>query len=383
MAEFPTATKAIVTTPPKDGQLSWDLQDVHVREPKEDELLVRLVASGICHTDLVMSMIPPEYGGLYPKVLGHEGGGIVEKVGAKVGHVKAGDLVLLSFDYCGKEECHNCADEAPGYCPEFNQKNIFCEAEHFKKASGESAAGAFFGQSSFAHRTIVKEKSAVNVTDLVKSEEELKLFAPFGCGFQTGAGSITELANAKERDSVVVFGLGGVGMLAVMAAKLRGCRTIIAVDRVQSRLDISSSVGATHTINTKDFANLTGDVVDAIKAIETLGSNFILDTTGVLALIEAGIQALAARGQMILIGVPPPGETLAIDPVTLLGPGKMIRGCIEGDAKPEKYIPQMIQWYREGKLPIEKLIKEYKAGDFAQALGDMHNGSTIKPILIW
>ncbi|KAF2111686.1 hypothetical protein BDV96DRAFT_175332 [Lophiotrema nucula] len=380
MVDYSISTRGIVTSEPKDGRPSWSLQDLKVREPKEDELLVRVVASGVCHTDLVISMAPPEMGN-YPKVLGHEGSGIVEKVGSKISHAKDGDFVLLSFDYCGKDSCYNCSSETPGYCPEFMMLNIACHPAIFQGQDGSATAGHFFGQSSFANYAIVKGTSALNVTGSV-NEEELKLFAPFGCGFQTGAGAVTELANATGKDQIAVFGLGGVGMVALMAAKIRGCRTIIAVDRVQSRLEVAKSVGATHTIDTSGFQNLEEDLARAIKDISPLGTNISIDTTGVLDIVKAGVQALSPRGQMILIGIMY-GLTLPVDLSDLLASGKSIRGCIEGNVKPQKFIPQMIQWYREGKLPIEKLIKHYPVDNFEQALGDMHTGATIKPILLW
>ncbi|KAF2795278.1 NAD(P)-binding protein [Melanomma pulvis-pyrius CBS 109.77] len=382
MAEYPTSTRAIVTTPPKDGAPTWAMQDISLRDPSPNEVLVRIVASGVCHTDLAISMVPPEYGMLFPKVMGHEGGGVVEKIGAGITHVKPGDLVLLSFDFCGADDCYNCAGEKPGFCSRFNALNLMSEAGVYKNGAGEAVAGSFFGQSSFANFALVKERSALNVTGLVRSEDELKLFVPFGCGFQTGAGAVTETARVGDKDSIAVFGLGGVGMLAVIAAKIRNAKTIVAVDKVQSRLDIAKSVGATHTINTSNFADLKADLDKAIKEIVPQGTNFNIDTTGVLPIIEAGVTSLQGGGQLILIGIMN-GLTLNVDLSDLLANGKTIRGCIEGNAKPAKFVPQLIQWYHEGKLPIEKLIKFYPADDFEKALGDVHAGTTIKPILTW
>jgi Zn-dependent alcohol dehydrogenase len=217
----PTSTRAIITHPPKDNAPDWQLQNVYIRDPNAHEVLVRIVASGVCHTDLVFSMTPVESGLVYPKVLGHEGGGIVSKVGSSVTHVKEGDLVLLSFDYCSQPDCYNCAAETVGYCHTFNQLNIVCDSSVYKTegkdgGQGEEVAGLFFGQSSFAEYALVKENSVVNVTGLVNGEEELKMFVPFGCGFQTGAATVTEAAKLGEKDTIAIVGLGGVGMLAVM-----------------------------------------------------------------------------------------------------------------------------------------------------------------------
>ncbi|KAF1847645.1 NAD(P)-binding protein [Cucurbitaria berberidis CBS 394.84] len=401
MTTYPISTTAIVSDVPKDGQVQWRRQRVQLRAPREDEILVRIIASGICHTDLVLSSIPPGAPGSspYPKILGHEGAGFVEQVGSAVTHVKEGDKVLLSFDYCGKKECRACTEETPGYCGEFHAKNIFSVPEVYQVEDGGPASGLFFGQSSFSSLALVKGTSALNVSQLVKNEEELRLFAPMGCGYQTGAAAVTELADVTEHDTVAIFGLGGVGMAAIMAAKIRGAKTIIGVDRVQSRLDLAREIGATHVIDTSNLPSLAADLNTAIREIVPLGTNANFDTTGVVPIIDGGLQSLHSKGQMILIGIVN-GKSMDLDLGLLLNYGSAIRGCLEGNAKPSKvdapeasietwtnfefqFVPQMIEWYREGKFPIEKLSKTYSAEDFDKALAEMHNGVTIKPILLW
>jgi Zn-dependent alcohol dehydrogenase len=206
MTAFPLSTTAIVADAPKDGRVQWRKANLRLRELLDDEILVRIVASGICHTDVAMSLVPPEAPGFtpYPKVLGHEGAGIVERAGSAIKHVKAGDMVLLSFDYCGDNTCHGCSDETPGYCEQFHSRNVLNSPGVYQGEDGAPTGGLFFGQSSFSHLALVKGTSALNVTDLVKDEEELKLFSPMGCGFQTGAAAITELANIGERDAIAV-----------------------------------------------------------------------------------------------------------------------------------------------------------------------------------
>ncbi|KAH0253399.1 NAD(P)-binding protein, partial [Aureobasidium melanogenum] len=203
------------------GNKGWKIEEVTTKEIKEDELLVELVASGICHTDIMCgsgSGNPDLF--YYPRVLGHEGSGYVKAVGSKVQVAKPGDAVLLSFDWCGK--CESCKGGLPSLCYESMPLNFGNKAS-FTSAGAENAgdiAGEFFGQSSFARYSVAKQNSVVNVTSLVSSKEELQAFAPLGCGFQTGAGTVVNVAKATPKDSIVVLGLGGVGLSAIMAAKI-------------------------------------------------------------------------------------------------------------------------------------------------------------------
>ncbi|OAK96596.1 GroES-like protein [Phaeosphaeriaceae sp. SRC1lsM3a] len=340
MATQPITTTAIVCDEPIDGHVKWRKETLQLREPLEDEVLVRILASGICHTDIGVSSYPSDTPGFsaYPKVLGHEGAGIIERVGSEVLHVKKGDWVLLSFDYCGK--CRGCAEHTPGYCEDFHVKNLLSEQNVYQDTNGKSIAGSFFGQSSFSNLALVKGTSAVNVSHLVKDKEELKLFAPLGCGMQTGAGAVTQLADVGQQDAIAVFGLGGVGLSAVMAAKMRGAKAIIGVDKVQSRLELAKELGATHVIDTSTFTALTTDLARAIREAVPLGTNASFDTTGIKPIIDAGIQGLHRKGQMVLIGVV--DGTLSVDLGTLL-----------------------------------------ISDDFETALNDMHSGATVKPILLW
>jgi Zn-dependent alcohol dehydrogenase len=203
---YPISATAIISDAPNGTHPQWRKDKVQLREPGEDELLVRIVASGVCHTDIALSTLPQDTPGYqpYPKIMGHEGAGIVERVGNSVEKVKKGDKVLLSFDYCGKEACRACEDETPGYCDEFHVRNLFNVPDVYQVDNEKSAGGLFFGQSSFSSIALVKETSVVNVEGLVKDEEELKLFAPMGCGYQTGAAAVSELANVGSKDAVVV-----------------------------------------------------------------------------------------------------------------------------------------------------------------------------------
>ncbi|KAF2850305.1 NAD(P)-binding protein [Plenodomus tracheiphilus IPT5] len=348
---YPNPTTAILSYAPKNNTLQWRKTPLHIRNPLSDEVLVRILASGLCHTDVALTLTPPDAPGFspYPRVAGHEGAGIVVKVGSDITHTKLGDKVLLSFDYCGdKKACRGCADETPGYCNEFHEKNIFSVGDVYRTddnkenvgGEGEAVSGLFFGQSSFSQLAIAKGTSTLNVEGLVKNEEELKLFAPMGCGYQTGAGAVTELADIKSTDAVAIFGLGGVGMSALMTSALRSAHTIIAIDRIPSRLTLARELGATHTIDTSNLPSLTTDLVAAIRAIVPGGANACFDTTGVKPIIDAGCQVLQAKGQMVLIGI------------------------VEGGMS----------------VDVGRLMA---SDDFEKALADTHSGETIKAILTW
>ncbi|KAK6387343.1 hypothetical protein LTS17_000610 [Exophiala oligosperma] len=366
----PDLARAIVCRPPQDGRRQWKLEDIEVYTPAEGEVLVKIIASGVCHTDLGCGSFPDGVGfpvPPYPRVLGHEGAGYVTRVGKGVTKVKPGDSVLLSFAYCG--ECHNCRNGAPGYCAEFTPLNFCGNPKAFGAPNSKEShgiGGSFFGQSSFSNLTRVQEASVVRVTDLVKNEDDLKLFAPLGCGIQ--------------------------------AARHRGCRTIIGIDRVEARLDLARSLGATHTINTSTVGEGLQKAVRDIT--DGSGSTITVDATGVVALIQQGIEFTANQGKMILLGVAPMDAALQVALVSFMvvsespslrlnksdrsvKTGKQLLGSMEGGVRPADYVPRMIQWYRHGDFPIDKLIKYYKVEEFEQAIHDMEEGTTVKPILLW
>ncbi|WPH02230.1 Hypothetical protein R9X50_00508600 [Acrodontium crateriforme] len=376
-----TTTKAIVChdTHANGG---WKLEEVTVREPGEGELLVEMVATGVCHTDVLIGGIP---GGaapiaFYPRVLGHEGSGYVRKVGAGVTVAKEGDPVLLSFAFCN--DCIVCKDGQPAHCGEFTPLNFGGPFNVFGKKEGGEAdiGGVFFGQSSFANLSVVKECSVVNVKDTVTTKEDLQLFAPLGCGIQTGSGTVINAAQATEKDDIVIMGLGGVGLSAIMGAKIQGCKTIIGVDRVASRLTLAQELGATHIIDGSKLGDKS--LGDAIKDLTGgNGPSITIDTTGVPALIKQGVEFTRNKGKIIQVGSPPFDFKLDLDLFSFMVTGKQFMGAVEGHSFPPVYVPKMIQWYREGRFPIDKLTKLMPLADYDKALAEMHDGTTIKPIL--
>ncbi|OJJ05602.1 hypothetical protein ASPVEDRAFT_138489 [Aspergillus versicolor CBS 583.65] len=372
--------RAIVAREPKGGP-TWALETITVGAPADDEVLVQITAAGICHTDILFSSMPQGVLGVaYPKIVGHEGAGIIQAVGKNVNKVSVGDKVLLSYYSCSS--CAHCKASRPTYCTQFNLENYAGRkwAGMVCKDGGEEAWARFFGQSSFAEYTLAAESSVVNVNELLQSDEELNLFAPLGCGFQTGMGAVANVADAGPEDVVMVMGMGAVGMAALMTAKIRNAKTIIALDRFANRLELSREVGATHTINTV----VDGfDFQQAVREISPTGASVIIDTTGVGQLIEEAYESLSSLGKLVHIAPTPPDYRFKLDTTALLMSGKTITGCIEGNCIASEALPQMIQWYREGRFPIDKLLTFIPAPDFAKALEGMHDGSVLKPVLTW
>ncbi|KAJ0418347.1 chaperonin 10-like protein [Aspergillus carlsbadensis] len=329
------ATKAIVSRAPLEPRgLNWSLDEVDVYPPGDDEILVEMRATGICHTDIVLSSVPEGiYGVTYPRVVGHEGAGIVRALGSNVSSVQVGDPVILSYNSCSS--CRQCKRSHPAYCNSFPQENYVGKRGRMSiSGTGEDVFSKFFGQSSFARHSIVSEASVVNVKSLLHNQDELKIFAPLGCGFQTGMGAILNYSSAGPEDAVMILGLGAVGMAALMTAKIQDCKIIIAVDKVESRLQVANDLGATHTINTGSL------VVAALKnAVENIcpgGVSTVIDTTGVPNLIEESFQCAEKRGKLVFIGVVPRDYEYKFNVSDHMNSGFSITGCIEGDCIPSK-----------------------------------------------
>ena len=308
------SARAIVCRAPY-SEGGWKMEDVTVRQPGEGELLIEMVASGICHTDALIGGLPDGAAPIafYPRVLGHEGSGYVEAVGPGVTVAAKGDPVLLSFAFC--DSCAVCKAGHHSHCNTFTELNFGGPYKVFGEKGSEepTLSGAFFGQSSFANLSIVKACSVVNVKDIVKDKRELQLFSPLGCGIQTGSGTVINAGQATADDVVCIMGLGGVGLSAIMGAKIQGCKTIIGVDRVESRLKLAKELGATHVVDGSKLpeGKSLGDVIKELA--ESIGPSITIDTTGVPALTKAGIDFTRNRGKFIQVGSSPFDFKLEID----------------------------------------------------------------------
>lgn len=345
----------------------FEWQEVELAEPALNEVRVRIVATGVCHTDAVardLGIAP------FPIVLGHEGAGIVDALGAGVTDLEVGDHVVLSFAHCG--HCERCLTGHPTVCETFNQLNFggVMDDGGQRLASGETALATFFGQSSFASYSIVSAQNAVKVDP----EVDLALLGPLGCGIQTGAGTVLNRLKPDFGSSIVIYGCGAVGLSAVMAAKIAGCLNIIVVDVHDSRLELALELGATHSINGKNEA-----VVSRIREITEGGSDYAVETTGVPVVVKQSLNALRPLGVSAIVGVTPE-VTLDIHQ-DLMAEGKSMIGVIEGDSVPRVFIPQLVAYYKAGRFPFDKLVKFYTADQINEAFEDSKKGITVKPVL--
>ena len=352
---------------------SFELGSVVLEPPRPDEILVRMVAAGLCHTDLVVR--DQVYPVPLPVVLGHEGSGVVEAVGSAVTTLEPGDHVALSFLPC--LACRPCLDGSPASCANFNDINFAGARPDGSHALSFADDGAplhdrFFGQSSFATFAIANVGNAVKV----RKDAPLELLGPLGCGIQTGAGTVWRALEVDAGSSFVVTGAGAVGLSAVMAAHVAGATTIIAVDVVPERLELALELGATHVINGRE-----ADVVAEIHRITGGGADFALDTTGLPALILQCVDGLRQRGKAAILGASAPDAVIELPANTFMQSCKTLMGVVEGDSVPEIIVPQLIDLYLQGRFPFDKLVRFYDFDQINEAAADAESGAVIKPVL--
>jgi aryl-alcohol dehydrogenase len=346
-------------------------EQLTIDEPGPTEILVKIEGSGVCHTDLAardQHIQTP-----LPAVFGHEGAGVVEKTGSNVSKVTIGDHVTLSWTSCGN--CPSCQSGNNPYCINFIPLN-FCgsrtDGTTTLTKQGQTVHSNFFGQSAFAEFALVEENNVVKVPEDIP----LSILGPMGCGVMTGAGAVMNALRPKPGSSIAVFGVGPVGMSAVMAAKVCGCTTIIALDLFEDRLDKAIELGATHTIN----ASKTDNPVEEIIQITSGGPDFTLECVGNPAVLRQAVDCLPLLGICGLLGVVAPGTEVVLNMDTIMN-GRTVMGIIEGSAIPGLIIPNLIELYRQGRFPIDKMITFYPFDDINKAVEDMEKGRVIKPVL--
>jgi aryl-alcohol dehydrogenase len=360
-------TRAAVLSQPNTPMT---VSDVEVSEPKLGEVLVRMVASGVCQTDLgvIHGKLPLPL----PAVLGHEGAGVVEAVGPGGAKLQVGDHVVIdAVTHCGR--CRLCLTGRPYLCPDMT--NGFLGgmmpdgSKRFRRDGGE--VSHFFWQSSFAEHSVIPERIAVKVPN----DLPLEKLAPLACGIQTGSGAVLNTANVQAGDTVAVIGCGGVGLAAVMAARLARALRIIAVDFFEHRLKLARELGATDTIAARGT-----DAVEEIRKLTGGGVDFAFECIGKPETVRQTVDCVRGGGTAVISGVVAPGAEVKLDGLGLLG--KTVIGNVEGSAVPEEYIPKLVEFWRHGEFPFDKLTtRTYALKDINQAVADMERGDVIKPVV--
>ena len=348
----------------------FQIVDMEIDPPKFGEVLVKVAACGVCHTDdmarLQFAPVP------LPAVFGHEGSGVIEQVGEGITDFKVGDRVGFSYGWCGK--CNSCRTGKPYGCDENFRLNFSgvqfdnTKRLHYK---GQDVS-SFFGQAAFATHAVVHQNNLIPAPDDV----DLNLIGPLGCGIQTGAGAIFNYLHPEADTSILVTGCGGVGLSCVMAAKIAGCSKIIACDIVESRLQLALELGATHTINAKEVA----DVPSAVQGLtDGAGTHYAVDCTGVGTCVRQSLVSVRSAGTCVILGLT---QELTIHVETeLMGKSKTLAGLVEGMSVPQVFIPKLLNYYRLGKFPFDRLIQFYDFQDINKAFEDTKNGKVIKAVL--
>jgi aryl-alcohol dehydrogenase len=361
-----TDVKAAVISEP-GGQ--FVIKTVELDDLRSDEILVRIEACGICHTDIIAQNMVP-----LPAVLGHEGYGVVEAVGPAVDGVKQGDRVIISIPFCSA--CPTCVQGKTYICEKalsLGFGGARMDGSRTISVDGKSISSAYFQQSSFATHAIALGRAAVPVEEY----HPPAMMAAIACGIQTGAGSVFNLFKVKADQGLVVFGAGSVGLSAIMAGKVAGASPLIAVDVNQSRLELAIELGATHSLNAND-----GEIAEEIREIAPHGMNFSLETSGNEKSFNNALACLGMGGICGIVTIPNFGEPLPFSPVQLLDRGASIQGILLGNSIPRSFLPELIELNRKGQFPYERLITTYDFMDINKAFADTRAGITIKPVLI-
>lgn len=348
------------------------IESVTLKGPRENEVVVKLAASGVCHTDLSAVQarlpVPP------PVILGHEGAGVIEEVGSSVKGLRPGDHVLLSWaENCGK--CPSCIEGKEYLCDAGIRG--FMEGEEAVFEKNGLSINRFASVSSFTERTVVRASAAIPIPKDVPLEKACLV----GCGVMTGVGAATNTARVRPGQTVAVLGCGGVGLNVIQGAVLCGASTIIAVDLVEQKLAWAKEFGATHTVNAKD----AGDVVEAIRGLTGgLGVDYAFDVTGAADPIRQAFLAAKRGGAAVIVGVPGLSEEISIPAAPIALEEKSLVGSLYGSAKLRRDMPKLIELYMQKKLKLDELISRRIAlEDINEAFAAIEKGEVARSVIIY
>jgi aryl-alcohol dehydrogenase len=349
---------------------AFEIEDLELDDPQEGEVQVRIVASGICHTDGLAQHADLPFP--MPGVLGHEGSGIVEKIGPGATDVEVGDHVIIGWPWCG--ECTNCRTGQPRYCDLLGPLLAGGgrpDGSTSLSRGGEAIHSHFFGQSSFCTRVNAQATSLI----VVDRDLPLEKLGPLACGISTGAGAVFNALQPELGSSVVVYGTGAVGLAAIMAAVNTGASTIIGVDVVPSRLELAKKYGATHTLDAS-----SADPVAEVEKILDGKADYSLECSGIISVVRQAIDSVGMLGTACLIGGAPAGAEFTVDHITTLW-GKRVIGILGGESTSKQLIHGLLGLYRQGRFPFDELIQDFHLPEVNEALDASYSGKVLKPVL--
>jgi aryl-alcohol dehydrogenase len=347
------------------------VETVELDGPCPDEVLVQVTSCGVCGTDrgCIHGLEPYPT----PGVLGHEGAGVVEEVGREVTRVKPGDRVVMGFPFCGV--CRNCRRGQPRYCEQGNKLMFggyrLDGSSPLSRPSGEKLAGRFFQQSSWATHAIAQERQLAKVPEGIPHD----LMGPLGCSLSTGAGTVLNELRPMPGASLAIFGAGAVGLAAVMAARLTGLTTIIAVDKAKHRLALARDLGAIHTLPAD------GRVVEAIRDLTGGGVDYAIESTNGANLVGEACAALGLLGVCAMVGGAKPTAQISLNHPDMLLHGKRLMGIMGGGGQTPDFQLALMRLQAEGRFPFEKLVRWYDFADINRAIDDSDAGEIVKPML--
>ena len=360
--------------PPYAASKPLDIAELDLSSPGRGEVLVGIKAAGLCHSDL--SVIDGSRPRPTPMALGHEAAGIVEAVGEGVNDLEAGDHVVLVFvPSCGR--CGPCAAGRPALCEpgaKANGAGTLLSGER-RLAFRAEPVNHHLGVSAFAEHAVVARESCVKIDP----DLPLELAALFGCAVLTGVGAVVNTAKVEPGQSVAVVGLGGVGLSAVLGARLAGARQIVAVDLSDDKLAFAAKLGATHTVNAG-----APDAADQIRRISGGGVDVAFDMAGAVAALELAYAATARGGTTVTAGLPRPDSRLSLAPVTMVAEERTLKGSYIGSAVPLRDVPRYIALFRAGRLPVDKLLTHrLKLNDINEGFDRLREGVGVRQVVVF
>ena len=348
------------------------VEDVDIEDPREEEVRVRIGATGICHSDL--HNIKGEWDNLRPAILGHEGAGVVEAVGPGVSHVKPGDNVILSFRAnCGR--CENCARGMSVLCNGHNSpRQVMHDGTARVSLKGQPLyISARLG--TWAEQVVCPAEQAVRVSGDIPPE----VAALIGCCVTTGVCSVTNAARVEAGDTVAVIGCGGVGLNCIQGARLVGASTIIAIDILDGKLEYSQEFGATHKIN-----GAREDVAKRVHEITGSGVDYVFEAIGLGPTVEQALECARVGGTVVVVGMAPMDHTTSINPLRFVREQKTLKGTGYGHARQLIDIPRMVEHYKAGRLDLDRLVSHrYKIDEINEGVERLKQGEAARGVVVF